>query len=170
MQGPSRKRRKNENLPVFAQDDEKKNEISSEGIAQLIRSLIRRCQLPAHNTIPHTPEGHRNMKTSHREGDTSVGRWREKRHREGTQEEKWITVRGRLDWRIGGLGEPICRPASVPLARQAREAKRSTNAFPSDHTQTLILILRKRKPGRFRDNFVTTMQMSGVTSSIRHSR
>lgn len=75
----------------------KKNEISSEGIAQLIRSLIRRCQMPAHNTIPHTAR--RCIATwSHHIG-REIHWWEEggkKRHSQGTQEEKWITVRGRV--------------------------------------------------------------------------
>lgn len=90
------------------------------------------------------------MKTSHREGDTLVGRWRGKKRRsEGTQEEKWIMVRGRVDWRTGGLWEPICRPGSLPLAPEAREAKCSTNIFHLITGDFLQLILRKEKTWTF---------------------
>lgn len=147
-----------------------KNEISSEGIAQLIRCLIRRCQMPAHNTIPHTAR--RCIATWRHHIGREMHWWEEggkkETYSEGTQEEKWITVRGRVDWRTGRLGEPICRLSSFPLPCEAWEAKCCTNIC--DHTETYcIWYWEKRKPGRFRDNFVKMMQITGVTRSIRHS-
>lgn len=54
LRARSFKKKKKKSCPSLPRTMGKKHEISSEGKAELIRCLIRRCQMPAHNTIPHT--------------------------------------------------------------------------------------------------------------------
>lgn len=139
MQGPSRKRKKRKTCQCLPWTMRKKlNQLRRNSTAHSLSYQTLPDASPQHYPT-HSPKVHRNMKTSHWEGDTLVGRGRKKkgRHSEGTQEEKWITVRGRVDWRTGGLGEPICRRGSFPLPRKAQEAKCSTTIFRSDHTETV---------------------------------
>lgn len=84
---------------VKKKKNEKKREkrIISEGRAQLIRSLIRSCQMPAHDAIPHTARRCAATR-SHGVGegrgcDTAVGRRRER------EDVAWDHRGGKVDHR-----------------------------------------------------------------------
>lgn len=94
--------------------------------------------MPAHNTIPHTAR--RCLATwSHHIG-MEMHWWEEggkKRHSEGTQEEKWITVRGRVDCRRRGRENPAVERALFPYPANL-ERLNAVQAAPKEIRQEVI--------------------------------